>query len=84
MSFFTYPCYQDSGVEWLGKVPKHWRIDRLKASIASARNGIWGEEADGGEADIACVRVADFNRTTLSVRPVIPTTRKVSERERFG
>jgi type I restriction enzyme, S subunit len=30
MSFPRYPKYKDSGVEWLGEVPKHWAIKRLK------------------------------------------------------
>ncbi|TQE98089.1 MAG: restriction endonuclease subunit S [Spiribacter salinus] len=30
MSFRPYPEYKDSGVEWLGKVPAHWRVKRLK------------------------------------------------------
>ncbi len=25
-----YPAYKDSGVEWLGEVPKHWDVYRLK------------------------------------------------------
>jgi len=25
-----YPAYKDSGVEWLGQVPEHWRVRRLK------------------------------------------------------
>ena len=25
-----YPAYKDSGVEWLGKIPAHWGIKRLK------------------------------------------------------
>ncbi|ADF54427.1 hypothetical protein ZPR_4123 [Zunongwangia profunda SM-A87] len=25
----TYPAYKDSGVDWLGKIPKHWEIRRL-------------------------------------------------------
>ena len=25
-----YPAYKDSGVEWLGKVPEHWGVRRLK------------------------------------------------------
>ena len=25
-----YPAYKDSGVEWLGKVPKHWEVKQLK------------------------------------------------------
>jgi type I restriction enzyme S subunit len=30
MSFPRYPKYKDSGVEWLGKVPAHWEVKRLK------------------------------------------------------
>jgi type I restriction enzyme S subunit len=30
MSFPRYPAYQDSGVEWLGEVPAHWHVFRLR------------------------------------------------------
>ncbi len=30
MSFPRYPEYKDSGVEWLGAVPVHWEVKRLK------------------------------------------------------
>ncbi len=30
MSFPRYASYKDSGVEWLGEVPEHWDIVRLK------------------------------------------------------
>lgn len=30
MSFPRYPKYKDSGVEWLGAVPEHWDVVRLK------------------------------------------------------
>jgi type I restriction enzyme S subunit len=30
MSFPRYPAYKDSGVEWLGEVPEHWRALRLR------------------------------------------------------
>lgn len=84
MSLPRYGEYKDSGVEWLGQVPSHWGVDRLKASIASARNGIWGDEPQGDESDIACVRVADFDRGRLQVRTHIPTLRSVTEKERAG
>lgn len=34
MSFPRYPSYKDSGVEWLGSVPEHWRVDRLKRNLS--------------------------------------------------
>lgn len=33
MSFPRYPKYKDSGVEWLGEVPDHWEVLRLKNSF---------------------------------------------------
>jgi type I restriction enzyme S subunit len=33
MSLPRYPKYKDSGVEWLGEVPEHWDIKRLKRSV---------------------------------------------------
>jgi type I restriction enzyme S subunit len=32
MSFPRYERYKDSGVEWLGKVPEHWQVRRLRYS----------------------------------------------------
>ncbi|WP_211828715.1 restriction endonuclease subunit S [Kistimonas asteriae] len=34
----AYPEYKDSRVEWLGRVPKHWNVTRLK-HMAQIRNG---------------------------------------------
>ena len=36
--FKLYPEYKDSGIDWLGKVPEHWKIGRLK-HLATIRNG---------------------------------------------
>ncbi len=84
MSLPRYLEYKDSGVEWLGEVPGHWRVQRLKRSVASCRNGIWGDEAEGGPNDIVCVRVADFNRQKLEAVLNSPTMRSVTEKERSG
>jgi type I restriction enzyme, S subunit len=34
MSFPRYPQYKDSGVEWLGEVPGHWDVKRLKQNLS--------------------------------------------------
>lgn len=31
--------YKDSGVEWIGAIPKEWKVDRLKYALTSIRNG---------------------------------------------
>ncbi len=30
----AYPAYKESGVAWLGEVPEHWEVKRLKTSAA--------------------------------------------------
>ncbi|WP_372613813.1 hypothetical protein [Halomonas sp.] len=30
MSFSRYPEYKDSGIEWLGEVPAHWQVKRMR------------------------------------------------------
>src|SRR6266480_3272392 len=34
--FKPYPAYKDSAVEWLGEIPAHWEVKRLK--FVAARN----------------------------------------------
>ena len=38
MSLPRYPEYKDSGVAWLGEVPGHWEVKRLK-NLATIQNG---------------------------------------------
>ena len=33
--FSRYPSYKPSGVEWLGDVPAHWEVQRLKTLAAN-------------------------------------------------
>jgi type I restriction enzyme S subunit len=84
MSRFAYTALKPSGIDWLGQVPSHWTVDRLKWSVDSSQNGIWGSEPDGGPDDIRCVRVADFDRPRLAIQDHDVTYRKVSEPERRG
>ena len=30
-----YPAMKDSGVEWLGEVPEHWQVRKLRHTIRS-------------------------------------------------
>ena len=32
--FRPYPEYKDSGVEWLGEIPAHWDVKRLKTTAS--------------------------------------------------
>ena len=61
-----YAEYKESGVPWLGDVPAHWEVRRLRASVVGCFNGVWGE-VPSGASDMWCVRVADFERQRLRV-----------------
>jgi type I restriction enzyme, S subunit len=77
-----YRNRKPTGLYWLAEMPAHWKIHRLKFTIAGCYNGIWGDEPDGGENDIACVRVADFDRLTFRINAHISTIRSVTSAER--
>ena len=31
MKYQRYPAYKDSGVEWIGEIPEHWKLTKLKS-----------------------------------------------------
>ncbi|MBI2389101.1 MAG: restriction endonuclease subunit S [Deltaproteobacteria bacterium] len=67
---------------WLASPPPGWRRVRVKDTIQDCRNGVWGDEPDGVH-DVRCVRVADFDRTSRTVRTA-PTVRSVPPAKRNG
>ena len=77
--FKPYPTYMDSGVEWLGAIPEHWEVKRLRTTVKSCQNGVWGDEADGLQ-DIACIRVADFDRVSYRANIEEPTLRSIESK----
>ncbi len=56
MKYQPYPRYKPSlpaegpakagGVEWLGDVPEHWEVKRLRHVLSRNDGGVWGEEDD--------------------------------------
>ena len=43
-----YPEYKESGVDWIGEIPNHWRYSRLKFHLAENSGGIWGQDDEFG------------------------------------
>jgi len=54
--------YKDSGIEWLGKIPKHWKPDRIKDKTTAVVGGDWGNdpESESEGENIVVLRVADL------------------------
>jgi type I restriction enzyme S subunit len=60
MSFPKYPKYKDSGVEWLGDVPEHWKVSPLKR-LAEFINGNAFKPTEWAESGIPIVRIQNLN-----------------------
>ncbi len=79
-----YPGYKDSGVEWLGEVPAHWKVRRLR-TIAEMRVSNVDKHSRTGEQPVRLcnyvdVYKADRIRTGM---PLMAATAASEEIERF-
>ena len=77
-----YPEYKDSGVGWIGDMPKNWKVTKIKHTLSNLIGGVWGIEPQGNENDIYCIRVADFDYVQLTLSTYNLTLRNISPKER--
>jgi type I restriction enzyme S subunit len=81
----AYPRTKPSGVEWLGDVPEHWAVKRLKTSAVC-----WGSNVDKIPAeDELPVRLCSYtdvyyNDHITSDMDLMETTATANEIRRFG
>jgi len=47
--FKPYPAYKDSGVEWLGEIPEHWEVKRVRDVAESIQTGPFGSQLHSDE-----------------------------------
>ena len=52
--FKRYPAYKDSGVEWLGEIPAHWEVKRLKTFAAVQLSNVDKKSVEGQEPVRLC------------------------------
>lgn len=85
MSFPAYPAYQDGGVEWLGEVPSHWDISRLKRACGIFASNVDKKSIEGQDAVQLCnytdVYYNDLIEATL---PFMEATATTDQIERFS
>jgi type I restriction enzyme S subunit len=61
--FPAYPAYRDSGVPWLGQVPAHWEVKRLKDIGTLVGGARFPHEEQGREGEeLPFYKVADLAR----------------------
>ena len=51
-----YPAYKDSGVKWLGEIPAHWEVQRLKSFATVQLSNVDKKSAEGQDA----VRLSNY------------------------
>jgi len=59
---------KDSGIQWLGKIPEHWEVKRLKL-LGSIRYGL-GEPPEYVEDGLPFVRATDINHGKIDLELV--------------
>lgn len=65
MSFPRYPEYKDSGVEWLGEVPAHWEVMRLKDDLDFVTSGSRGWADNYSDTGDVFIRIANLTRDSI-------------------
>ena len=81
----TYPEYKDSGVEWLGDLPAHWKMMRLKQT-SSIQTGIAkGKDLSQveGKIKVPYLRVANVQDGYLKLDTVSEIEIKTEELNRY-
>lgn len=49
-----YPSYKDSGIEWLGEIPAHWTVTRLKSFSTVQLSNVDKKSTEGQDAVQLC------------------------------
>lgn len=75
-----YLKYEDSGIEWIGEIPEHWEVLKIKR-LSVVKRGASPRPIDDPKyfdenGEFAWVRIADV---TASERYLERTTQKLSE-----
>ena len=76
MKLKPYPEYKDSGVEWVGEIPKEWRVSKIKDYLDFQIGGTpsTGRE-DYFEGENIWVSIADLNNK----KTIVNSEKKISD-----
>jgi len=70
---------KDSGIDWIGKIPKNWNTIPNKYIFLEYFGGSWGDDPkdDQKENLVRVIRVTEFNMKTLCISSDISTIRSL-------
>ena len=85
--FKSYPAYKDSGVEWLGEIPAHWEVKRIKNVSSFVTSGSRGWAEYYSEEGPLFLRIGNLKSNSIDlslddVQHVSPPKGKEGERTR--
>ncbi len=80
-----YPAYRDSGVEWIGQVPAHWEVKRLR-HVASFKNSNVDKKSYEGHESVSLCNYTDvyYNEFITPDLPFMQATASPAEIEQFA
>lgn len=83
--FKRYPRYTDSGVEWLGEIPAHWELRRLK-TIAGVQLSNVDKKTVPGQVPVTLCNYLDvyYNDKITDGIDFMPATATEEQVERFS
>lgn len=55
-----YNSYKDSGVEWIGEIPKHWSFSKMKYVLSNNDGGVWGNDTINEDDGIIVIRSTEI------------------------
>nr|NJM02401.1 hypothetical protein [Desulfobacula sp.] len=56
----AYPKYKPSGVEWLGDVPEHWEVKKVRRFLLDHKQGYYSTDPYADEG-FKLLRISDFD-----------------------
>jgi len=66
MNYNKYPKYKDSGIDWLGRIPEHWEVRKLKNDSAIKNGATPSTNIDDfWDGDILWITPAEINDITF-------------------
>jgi type I restriction enzyme S subunit len=77
-----YPAYKDSGIEWIGEIPEHWNVKRLKDVAECRLSNVDKHTVDGEPSVYLCnyvdVYKNDFITSDIRFMAATATVRQIS------
>ena len=81
----TYPAYKDSSIVWLGKIPAHWEVTRLKSFATVQLSNVDKKSTEGQNAVQLCNYVDVYYNERIDKRiEFMPATATSGQIRRFS